>query len=89
MPLDLAELRQRIEHAVAGIDHQMLVRVWQELYVTTVGIWNTCKVCRDTLSSGTNLSFMSAMVTHLQTHETPEALLTCPVLTNSGHMEHL
>ena len=29
MPLDLAELRQRIEHAVAGIDHQMLVR--QEL----------------------------------------------------------
>ena len=40
MPLDLAELRQRIEHAVAGIDHQMLVRVWQELYVY---IWNTCK----------------------------------------------
>ena len=32
MPLDLVELRQRIEHAVAGIDHQMLlVRVWQEL----------------------------------------------------------
>ena len=31
IPLDLAELRQRIEHAVAGIDHQMLVRVWQEL----------------------------------------------------------
>ena len=31
MPLDLAELRQRIEHAVAGIDHQMLARVWQEL----------------------------------------------------------
>ena len=31
MPLDLAELRQRIEHAVAGIAHQMLVRVWQEL----------------------------------------------------------
>ena len=31
MPLDLAELRQTIEHAVAGIDHQMLVRVWQEL----------------------------------------------------------
>ena len=31
MPLDLAELRQRIEYAVAGIDHQMLVRVWQEL----------------------------------------------------------
>ena len=29
--LDLAELRQRFEHAVAGIDHQMLVRVWQEL----------------------------------------------------------
>ena len=25
--LDLAELRQSIEHAVAGIDHQMLVRV--------------------------------------------------------------
>ena len=31
MPLDLAKLRQRIEHAVAGIDHQMLVCVWQEL----------------------------------------------------------
>ena len=31
MPLDLAELRQRIEHAVDGIDHQMLVHVWQEL----------------------------------------------------------
>ena len=31
MPLDLAELRQRIELAVACIDHQMLVRVWQEL----------------------------------------------------------
>ena len=31
MPLDLAELRQRFEHAVAGIDHQLLVRVWQEL----------------------------------------------------------
>ena len=31
MPLDLAELRQRIEHAVAGIGHQMLVHVWQEL----------------------------------------------------------
>ena len=29
MPLDLSELQQRIEHAVAGIDHQMLVRVWQ------------------------------------------------------------
>ena len=27
IPLDLAELRQRIEHAVAGIDYQMLVRV--------------------------------------------------------------
>ena len=34
MPLDLAELRQRIAHAVAGIDHQMLVRVWQELDYT-------------------------------------------------------
>ena len=49
----------------------------------TVGIWKTCKVCtetlRDTLSSGTNLSSMSAMVTDLQTHETPEGLLTCPV----------
>ena len=31
MPLHLVELRQRIEHAVAGIDHQMLIRVWQEL----------------------------------------------------------
>ena len=31
MPLDLAELRQRIELAVAGIDHHMLVRAWQEL----------------------------------------------------------
>ena len=31
MPLDLAELQQRIEHAVTGIDHQMLVRVWQKL----------------------------------------------------------
>ena len=28
MPLDLAELRERFEHAVTGIDHQMLVRVW-------------------------------------------------------------
>ena len=40
----------------------------------TVGIWKTCKVCtktlRDTLSSGTNLFSMSAMVTDLQTHET-------------------
>ena len=49
----------------------------------TVGIWNTCKVCtetlRDTLSSDTNLSSISAMVTDLQTHETPERLLTCPV----------
>ena len=34
MPLNLAGLRQRIEHAVAGIDHQMLVRVWQELDYT-------------------------------------------------------
>ena len=33
----------------------------------------------DTLSSGTNLSSMSAMVTHLQTHETPDGLLTCHV----------
>ena len=31
MPLDLAELRQRIEHAVAGIDHHMLVRALHEL----------------------------------------------------------
>ena len=31
MTLDLAELRPRVEHAVAGIDHQVLVRVWQEL----------------------------------------------------------
>ena len=31
MPLDLSELRQRIEHAVACIDHLMLIRVWQEL----------------------------------------------------------
>ena len=31
MPLDLAELRQRIEHAVPGIDHQMFVHIWQEL----------------------------------------------------------
>ena len=31
MPVDLAELRQRLEHAVAGIDHQMLVRVWHDL----------------------------------------------------------
>ena len=55
MPLDLAELRQRIEHAVAGIDDQMLVRVWQEWIIgsmsaesPTVGIWNTCKVCTET-----------------------------------------
>ena len=79
MPLDLAELRQRIEHAAAGIDHQMLVRVWQELYVC---IWNTCKVCtktlRDSLSSGTNLSSLSSMVTDLQKHETPGGPLTCP-----------
>ena len=49
----------------------------------TVGIWNTCKVrtetLRDSLSSGTNLSSISAMVTDLQTHETPEGLLTCSV----------
>ena len=46
----------------------------------TVGIiWNTCKVCRDTLSSGTNLSSMSAIVTDLQTHENLEGLLTCPI----------
>ena len=61
----------------------MLVRVWQELDyridICRVGIWNTCKVCRDTLSSGRNLSSMSAMVTHLQAHETPEGLLTLPV----------
>ena len=55
----------------------------------TVGIWNTCKVCtetlRDTLSSGTNLSSISAMLTDLQTHETPEGFLTCPVyLYNLG-----
>ena len=40
MPLDLAELRQRIEHAVAGIDHQMFVRVWQELDIRT----DVCRV---------------------------------------------
>ena len=66
MPLDLAELRQRIEYAVAGID----IRCWyvydrrwiigsMSAESPTVGIWNTCKVCtetlRDTLSSGTNL----------------------------------
>ena len=49
-----------------------------------MGIWNNCKVrtetLRDTLSSGTNLSSMSVMVTDLQTHETPDGLLTCPVL---------
>ena len=53
-----------------------------------VGIWYTCKVrtetLRDTLSSGTNLSSMSAMVTDLQTHETPEGLLTCPVYIFHG-----
>ena len=73
------------------IDHEMLVRVWQELdyridvcQVTNGGHMETCKVCtetlKDTLSSGTNLSSMSATVTDLQTHETPEGLLTCPVL---------
>ena len=90
MPLGLAELRQRVEHAVAGIDPQLLVsdgRSWiigsMSAESPTVGIWKTCKVCtetlRDTLSSGTNLSSMSVMVTDLQTHETPEGLLTCPV----------
>ena len=57
MPVDLAELRQRIEYAVAGIDHQMLVRGSMSAESPTVGIWKTCKVCtetlRDTLSSGT------------------------------------
>ena len=48
---------------------------WMSAESPTVGMWNTCKVCRDTLSSGTNLSSMSAMVTDLQTH--------------GGHMEHL
>ena len=91
MPLDLADLRQRIENAVAGNGHQILVRVWQELdyridvcQVTNGGIWNTCKVCtetlRDTVSSGTKLFSMSAMVADLQTHETPVGLLICPVL---------
>ena len=91
MPLDLAELRQRGEYAVVGIDHQVLVRVWQELdyridvrrVTNAAGIWKSCKVCtetlRDNLSSGTNLSSMSDMVKDLQTHETPEGLLTCPV----------
>ena len=69
MPLDLAMLRQRIEHAVAGIDHQM-VRAWQELdyridvcRLTNGGHMEHLKACtdilRDTLSSGTNLSSMS------------------------------
>ena len=48
-----------------------------------MAIWKTCKVCtetlRDTLSSGINVPSMSAMVTDLQTHETPEGLLTHPV----------
>ena len=90
MPRALAELRQRIEHADAGIDIRrwyVYGRSWiigsMSAESPTVGIWNTCKVCaktlRDTLSSGTNLSSISAMVTDLQTHETPEGLLTCPV----------
>jgi hypothetical protein len=31
MPRDLPQLRQRIVEAVAAIDCQMLLRVWQEL----------------------------------------------------------
>ena len=31
MPLDLAELRQGVEHAAAGINPQLLVSVRQEL----------------------------------------------------------
>ena len=50
---------------------------------STVGMWNICKVCtetlRDALSSETNLSSISVIITNLKTHETPEALLTCPV----------
>ena len=90
MPLDLAELRQRLSMQSLVLT----IRCW---YVygrswiigsvsaesPTVDIWNTCKVCtetlRDALSSDTNLSSMSAMVTHLQTHEIPEGLLNCPV----------
>ena len=92
MLLDLAELRQRTEHAVAGIDHQMLVRLWQELDYK-IDVWPSqqqwacetpvkyvgTETLGDTLSCGRNLSAMSAMVTDLQTHETPEGLLTCPV----------
>ena len=75
MPLDLAELRQGIGHEVAVIDHQTLVYGrswiirWMSAESPTVGKWKTCKVCtetlRDTLSSGTNLSSMSAMVADL------------------------
>ena len=43
MPLDLAELRQRIEHVAAGIAHQMLIRVWQELDYRI----GTCRVTND------------------------------------------
>ena len=50
----------------------------------TVGIWNTCKVCtetlRDTLSSSTTLSLKSAMVTDLQIHQTPEGPFDLPCI---------
>ena len=90
MPLNLAELWQRIEHAVRVLTIRrwyVYGRSWiigsMSAESPTVGIWNTCKVCaktlRDTLSSGTNISSISAIVTDLQIHETPEGLLTCPV----------
>ena len=40
LKIDLVVLQQRIEHAVAGTDHQMLVRLWQELDYRT----DVCRV---------------------------------------------
>ena len=97
MPLDLAELRQRNEHAVAGIDHQMLVRVWQELDYRidvcrfTKCAWNTCEVCaetlRDTVSSGTNLSSTSAMVTDLDSRY-PRGTFDLPCIKHINNVKN-
>ena len=88
MPLYLAELRQRIEHAVAGIDHQMLVRVGQELDYRI-------DVCR--VTNGGYMEHLWSMYRNFERYsilwhktflhvchgyrstDTPEGLLTCPV----------
>ena len=66
---DLAQLRGRVVHAAAGFDRQMLGLVCDYLDYRIYVIWNTCKVCaetlRDSLSSDTNVFAMFAMDTVL------------------------